>query len=171
MNQNYKWFVVRAKPRKEELARLHLSNQGLAVYYPQMRCTIRHARKVSEVKRPVFPGYLFVHLDPADCDWTAISSTQGVLHPIHFGSHYPAVPDWVIDSLRNGEDEQQLISAADLSRENFTPGCAVEIEVAGAEPTKGFFCDFSGQHNVRVLLNILNRAVRTTVPLNRVRPV
>ena len=43
------WFVIRAQPRKEELARLNYDNQGLIVYLPLMRAIRSHARRRQEV--------------------------------------------------------------------------------------------------------------------------
>lgn len=165
------WYAIRIKPHKEELARANYHNQGLVVYLPQMRCRVRHARRVKEVLRPVFPGYLFLELDPECCDWTAVSSTRGVLGPVRFGDHYPPVPDWVIESLRAKEDEQRLITPGSFHRPHLQPGCEVEVEMDGPEPVKGFFCNFNGRDNVEVLLDLLQRQVRAKVPLDRVRPL
>ena len=51
------WYVVRVKTAQEDRAVWHLKNQGFHVYMPKYRKTIRHARKVQNVLRPLFPGY------------------------------------------------------------------------------------------------------------------
>ncbi len=68
------WIAVNAHPNREQVAEHHLRNQGYEPYVPVMRKQIRHARQVRDVLRPLFPGYLFVHLSPAH--------TVGVVVPI-----------------------------------------------------------------------------------------
>ena len=72
------WFAVRTQPRAEEKAVRHLVNQGFAAYLPRYRRRVRHARRNEIVLRPLFPGYLFVELDPARCRWRSINGTVGV---------------------------------------------------------------------------------------------
>ena len=40
---------------------------------------MRHARKILNVRAPLFPGYLFVSLDLTRDRWRSINSTYGVL--------------------------------------------------------------------------------------------
>ena len=86
-----KWFVVRTKPRQEEVAKIHYIRQGFAVYSPKVQSIRRHARKTEQVMRPLFPGYIFLHLVDEEHDWTAIGSTVGAIGPVRFNDYYPAL--------------------------------------------------------------------------------
>lgn len=166
------WYAIRTKPHKEEVARANYQNQQLVVYLPRMRVIRRHARRTEEVLRPIFPGYLFLHLASAERDWAAISSTRGVLGPVSFGEyHYPPVPEWVIENLKAKEDEAGIITPGAFLKPRLTPGAEVEVELDGGGSARGFFCSFRGEENVVILLDLLQRQVRATVPLDRIRPL
>ena len=72
------WAVVNTHVHKVSLALRNLDRQGFMAYCPMMAKRIRHARKFSEVYRPLFPGYVFVALNPAKDQWRPILSTFGV---------------------------------------------------------------------------------------------
>ena len=48
----------------------------------------------------LFPGYLFIHLDKKQENWSPIRSTKGVLNFVRFGLNYAQVPDTVIEFLK-----------------------------------------------------------------------
>jgi transcriptional antiterminator RfaH len=97
------WFVVRTQPRAEEKAVRHLGNQGFAAYLPRYRRRIRHARRNQIVLRPLFPGYLFVELDPARCRWRSINGTIGVHEILTNGDMPLAVPETIIAEIKSRE--------------------------------------------------------------------
>ncbi|OGQ87765.1 MAG: hypothetical protein A2512_10635 [Deltaproteobacteria bacterium RIFOXYD12_FULL_56_24] len=171
MNQDAsrEWFAIRTKPQQEQTARLHYQRQGYVVYLPMMRVIVRHARKVEEKLKPFFPGYLFLHLAPLEQNWVAISSTRGALGPIFFGDQYPPVPDWIIADLQAKEDASGAVPLAELQKKGLAPGIAVAVQLDDDTSAQGLFYSFSGQDNVVVLLNFLNRQVKTTLPLDRVK--
>jgi transcription antitermination factor NusG len=60
------------------VAQTQLEAQGYRTFLPRFRKTIRHARKLSTVNAPFFPGYLFISLDLDRDRWRAVNSTLGV---------------------------------------------------------------------------------------------
>jgi len=58
--------VVRSATRMEPRAEASLRELGLNVYLPCETRWRRHAHVKERVARPLFPGYLFVELEPAD---------------------------------------------------------------------------------------------------------
>ena len=57
------WYAVQTLPNRENLAVSHLERQGFYVWLPRIKRVIRHARQTKCVRRPLFPGYLFIKLD------------------------------------------------------------------------------------------------------------
>ena len=57
------WYVVYAQAQKELVAHQNLIKQGFAAYLPRYRKNCRHARRTYTVMAPLFPRYLFVHMD------------------------------------------------------------------------------------------------------------
>ena len=100
---------MRTQPRAESKARAHLGRQGFETYLPRYFKKRRHARRVETVQAPLFPSYLFVAIDREKQRWRSISSTVGVSHLVCNGEEPAPVPDYVIDALRDREDETGLI--------------------------------------------------------------
>lgn len=97
------WVVVNTHASQEQAALENLARQDFVAYCPAVLKRRSHARRVLEVRRPLFPGYLFVNLDP-ECDhWRPILSTVGVRSLVRFGQRFGAVHDGFIASLRESE--------------------------------------------------------------------
>ena len=90
MSSMYRWFVVRTHPNGEFKALSHILRQGFDAYLPRYLKRRRHARKTDTVQSPLFPGYLFVGMDPETARWRALNSTVGVSELIcHSGQPAP----------------------------------------------------------------------------------
>ena len=156
------WVAVSTQPHREGMAIDNLLRQGYDVYCPMIEKKISHARKVCTVKRPLFPGYLFVKLNEQLQGWRAIHSTFGVRHLVSFGGQPARLPEQFIAELKTRE-VQGCIPAEPL--ENVLPaGTVVLIK-------KGIFKDLIAtvlscrpQDRVVVMLDLLKRTVKTEVP-------
>jgi len=97
---NERWFLVHTRPKSERKAAWHLVAQGYKIYLPQIRKTIRHARQLRTVQAPVFPGYLFILLDPARDRWLSVHSTVGVVRLYTHSDGRPVpVPIGIVEAL------------------------------------------------------------------------
>jgi transcriptional antiterminator RfaH len=97
---NERWFLVHTLSKNERKAEWHLGAQGFRTYLPQIRKTIRHARKLSTVQAPLFPGYLFVVLDLERDRWLSVRSTIGVARLFTHRDGRPIpVPGGIVESL------------------------------------------------------------------------
>ena len=157
------WFVVQTKSSQECMAQFHYEQQGFKVYYPVIRKIIRHARQKKSVLRPLFPNYIFLRLCPAQQDWIAISSTRGAIGAVSFSGQYVPVPDSLIDQIKAREEDGALPQKS-LDVKMFQPGTSVVVDLIHCGDAQGIVCSMSGQDNVIVLLDFLNRQVKTVVP-------
>lgn len=92
-----RWAVIQTKPLAEEVAVANLRRQGFEVYMPLLRERRRQEAKIV----PMFPGYLFVAIDPLTARWAPIASTRGVKRIITTKPERPALlPRGWVESLR-----------------------------------------------------------------------
>jgi len=160
------WFAVRCRPGKEDAARREFEHQGMETYLPLELKMIRHARKMEKKLRPFFPGYLFLHLAPEECRWTAIRSTRGAVGAVHFGAHYPSVPEQVLAALKGLEDSDGFVCrGGGDSISPFKPGESVTISEGQFSGIEGVFVCRNGDERAMVLLDMLQRQVRARLPL------
>src|SRR5437764_570859 len=95
-----RWCVVQTKPREEEIAVANLRNQAFDVFMPLLRDQRRLETKIVAM----FPGYLFVAIDPTTLSWLPIVSTRGVRHLMTIRPEQPSLlpRGWVEDLRRRG---------------------------------------------------------------------
>ena len=163
-----KWFAIRTKPRQEEIAKMHYMRQGFVVYSPKIQSIRRHARKTEQVMKPLFPGYIFLHLRDEEQDWTSIGSTIGSIGPVRFNDYYPPLPDWVIAGIQARENDNGCIPLKSLSDSMFKSGSRVTV-VMGDKEIDGIFLNFKDEDRVVVLLDILQRQLPVVTPLARLK--
>jgi transcriptional antiterminator RfaH len=131
----------------------------LEVFHPRLKIERATQRGVVNIVEPLFPCYIFVRCflsDSAD----AIRFTHGISSLVHFGIAIPAVPQQVIDELRQCFESEEPMLAQDPMR--------VGSEVIVAE---GSFLGSRGivvrmlpaKKRVQILLDFLGRTTLTEV--------
>jgi len=162
-----KWYLVYAKPRQEQVARTNLERQGYETYLPLSRETRRRRGKAAEIIAPLFPRYLFIHLDSQTDDWGPIRSTLGVVSLVRF-AHQPAqVPDDLVATLRVREDPEGLVA---VPRDVFKRGGRVRITDGSFMGYEGIFLVPTGRGRVVILLDIMGKLTRATVGTLSIEP-
>lgn len=157
------WYVVRCKPREDERAEMQLGNQEYEVYRPLARMRRWRGNSVTHRIESLFPGYLFIHLDATQGDWSPIRSTRGVLDLVRFGTYPTPLPDEIIQDFHQREDKDHgWVDLTGASR--YQRNQAIRIVDGPFAGHEALFQSHSGQDRVIVLLNIMQQSVRTTVP-------
>ena len=159
------WYVVYTQPNGENLADLHLQRQGFEVYLPRYSKMISHARYLKKVSRPLFQRYMFVRLNIDTQLWRSINGTLGVTHLVSRGERPVAVPEGIVDELKEREDDKGLIT---LTLPLFTPGQQLEVLEGPLAFSTVFFKKLTDNERVVVLLEMLGREVQATIPARSV---
>lgn len=161
------WYLVYCKPRQESVARENLTRQGYETYLPFMRDVRRRQGRRVTLIAPMFPRYLFIHLNRQTDNWAPIRSTLGVVSIVRFGRAAARVPDELLVMLRSREDAQGIQI---LSVEEYKPGSRVRITQGGFAGYEGIFQAATGRDRVTVLLDVLGRKARATVDSASIEP-
>lgn len=101
-----RWYVVATNPARETMAAIQLQNQGFKAYLPTRSKSVRHARKSVIVAAPLFPGYLFVELDPDRVRWRSINGTIGVRSLLSADSRPLPLPVGFVEGLLRLSDTE-----------------------------------------------------------------
>jgi len=158
------WYLVYTKPRGEELARVNLERQGFEAYLPLVRMRRRRMGRGHVVVEPLFPRYLFIHLDAEQDNWAPIRSTFGVTRLIRFGMDPAQVPDELIQRLKSREDNKGI---QDLDPDNFKRGDAVRVAEGPMMGFEGIFLARSSSDRVIVLLDIVGKHTRVKLSIDQ----
>ena len=138
------WYLVKTKPRQENVAIKNLENQEYSTYCPTV--TINNKQVV------LFPGYIFIHLDKKKENWSPIRSTKGVVNFVRFGLNFAQVPDSVIEFIK----ANQLINKEKLINLNkFKLGDKVQIIDGVFKNCVAIFKSSKSEERVILLMNLL----------------
>lgn len=163
------WYVVHTQIHAEEKASWHLQNQRFTVYLPRYLKRRQHARRTEFVPAPLFPRYLFVEMDLAAVRWRAVRSTVGVVDLVCQGERPAPVPRSVIDQIRAREDARGLVMlprAPGMDR-----GDTITISDGAFKGMCGILECVSDEDRVIVLLDLLGRQLRLTLPTEAIQAV
>lgn len=161
-----RWYVIRTDSRSEYMATKELESEGFQVFFPRVRSP--HPRG-GHHDIPLFPGYLFLNIDPDLEGWPTFRQSSKILGWVRFGGEIPWLPSSVIDELRHRLEE--IDDDGGLWR-RYQPGEKVLVAAGSiesiAEVVEG---TKSPQGRVKVLMEFMGRIVPALVPWSDLRPV
>jgi transcriptional antiterminator RfaH len=103
------WFCVRSQPKREHIAAAHLRLlPDVEVFCPRLRVKKATRRGVVTFIESLFPNYLFARFD-SKLLLDKIKHSPSVSTIVHFGNRLPIVPEHVINDLRIGFPENEII--------------------------------------------------------------
>jgi transcription elongation factor/antiterminator RfaH len=160
-----RWYLVHTRPNSERKAELNLKAQGLKTFLPQIDKTIRHARRLTTVRRPLFARYLFVSLDIGRDAWSPINSTIGVSRLVAQEGRPVAVPFGIVETLLAHSD-------AGLTRldHSLMQGQRVRILSGPLADFTATIMRLDARRRVEVLLEIMGSAVSVSVDRRALAP-
>jgi transcription elongation factor/antiterminator RfaH len=162
---NERWFVVNTRPKSERKAEWHLGAQGFRTFLPQFQKTVRHARKLTTVRSPLFPGYLFIALDLKRDRWLSVRSTIGVLRLFMQDDRPAPVPVGIVESLIAHSD-------GDLTRldDGLVEGQVVRILSGPFSDFVGTLARLDATGRVQVLLQMMGASVPVILSRSALAP-
>jgi transcriptional antiterminator RfaH len=162
------WYLAYCKARQEATAATNLARQGYEIYLPLLRRRVRRQRQFVNVVGPMFPRYLFIHLDDQTDNWKPIRSTIGVSRLVRFGDLPAQVPDVLIDALRQREGADG-VHEADTSR--LMRGDRVRIVDGALAGYEAIFEARTSRERVALLLDIAGRPVPVQLRESDIEPL
>ena len=160
MAEGRAWYLVQCKPRQDERAEENLDRQGYESFRPLCRRErlVRGALQLQN--ESLFPGYLFIRL-AADANWAPLRSTRGVSRLVSFGGMPMPVADELVAEL------QRRIQPAAPSV--LQPGDRVCITAGSFAELDAIFLAMDGEERVVLLMSLLHRNHRLSLPLASIR--
>ncbi len=149
------WYLVQSKPRNEARALENLVRQGYETYLPLMEVERLQRGKLLKRMEPLFPRYLFLHLEEGNDNWGPIRSTMGVAGLVRFGQAYAVVSNEVMDAVRE--------RTQDIRKSLFESGDNVRVVSGPLLGLEGVFEISDGEQRSFVLLEFMQKQQRVSV--------
>lgn len=149
------WYLVQSKPRNESRAFENLLRQGYETYLPLIEVERIQRGVLLKKQEPLFPRYLFLHLEEGTDNWGPIRSTLGVAGMVRFGQTYASISNSVIEAIR---ERTQAIKKA-----LYKAGDSVQIVSGPLLGLEGVFELADGEQRSFVLLEFMQKQQSVSV--------
>src|SRR3990172_1981704 len=154
------WYVVHAKPRKEQQVYRYLSSKNIHVFFPTIR--VKPVNPRASKVRPYFPRYLFARVNPEEVGLSTLQWIPGAVGLVEFDGEPAIVPDHVMQELQRRVAELKV--ELDTCLSGLKPGDKVRV-------TKGAFAGYeaifdgrlNGEERAQILVDWLGRRVKVAV--------
>ena len=159
-----RWYVIRTKPRNEELAQSYLNQNGITTFLPWMESLKRISdRNVT----PLFPGYLFAQFDVKK-NYPLVKWGKGVNKILGYGRYPTPLEDEVITIIQSRTDEKNIVKKAYHLNKNDT----IRIRSGPLKDLLGIFDRWlSESGRVRILLNLIGYQPRVDLHYSQLEKV
>ena len=96
-----RWYAIYVRSRHEAVAYGQLQQRGVESYLPVIKKSRQWKDRKKVVEFPLFPGYLFVRINPRPSEFVNVLKARGVVSLVSGEQGAPLpVPDPEIESLR-----------------------------------------------------------------------
>lgn len=154
-----RWVAVNTHAHREHIALENLVRQHFEVYCPMIRRRVRHARRVSEVLRPLFPGYVFTQIDMDLQRWRPILSTYGVRALVRCGDQLSFVDSGFVESLKAREVQGAIVKPP----QPYKPGQQIRMSGGPFDGLVATIIEMDEKDRLLVLMELLNQSVKVKV--------
>ena len=162
------WLLLQVKPKQEVRALENLQRQGGECYCPKILIEKLSRGKRIEVEEALFPGYLFINVQPEQngLTYTSIRSSRGVSKIVGFGAEPIKVPETLIEQIKYREQADSMgFIAKDLPQ----PGDSINILQGPFKGLKAVFSHTDGMQRSIVLINLLNQQTPTSLANTQIK--
>jgi transcription antitermination factor NusG len=156
----FPWFALQVKGNYENVVAAHLSGKGYEWFLPLCKSRNRWSDRWKEIKRPLFPGYLFCQLDPLNR--IPILTIPGVSRIVGTATNPVAIDETEIAAI-------QLTVKSGLPSQPWPYlqiGRRVRIEYGPLCGLEGILLNFKGEHRLVLSVTLLQRSVAAEVEAN-----
>ena len=162
------WLLVQVKPRQETRALENLERQQGICYCPLVRVEKLSRGKRVYAEEPLFPGYLFVNMDPGKSNLTyaAVRSSRGVSKIVSFGVQPVKVPEALLDQIKHREKTDFM---GLISKNLPQSGDRISITEGPFRGLKAVFSHTDGMQRSIVLINLLNQKTPTSLANTQIK--
>lgn len=157
-----RWFVAHTKPRREKKLAEYCQRQGFAATLPCYDSAHKYRGKTVVFRKPLFPGYVFLQLEPTQKD------------PVRQNDHVANLLE-VFDQQTFQRQIQDILLALGMDLEvrlapTIGEGMRVRIKAGPLQGLEGWVEKRYGMTNVLLRLDFINQAAAVKVDADLLTP-
>ena len=145
------WIVAQIKPNMLHKAIHNLERQSFHSFAPQHLETIRSGEKFKNVKKLIFPGYIFIKTNLKNNNFRSINSTIGISRLIKKSNGEPGIiPNNFIDELKKLTLNQSFL------KKKMKAGTTVKLIKGPFNGYIGTILSLEKDNRIKVLFKVIN---------------
>jgi transcriptional antiterminator NusG len=94
------WYVIHTCGKHETKVEINLQKKGLEIFLPRTAVLSRRRDRKRLLQVPLFPGYVFAHVQLSHETYSHIIKSPGVVRLLGWNGEFYPVPQDTIDSIR-----------------------------------------------------------------------
>lgn len=168
-----RWYVIQTKSNQEQLAVSELEQKSFTVFYPRYteRVVPKKAGSLPFLRTlPLFPSYIFTHLDIEVNRPSGMRSIRGVVGFLGWHDDYlTPLPEGCVEELllRMNSSGVVPLEAAVTDILAYTEGMDVRIREGAFAGNLATYCNHSG-NRVTLLFSLLNKRTKLILPIDAI---
>ena len=167
-----RWYLVQCKPNEAQIAVRNLENQSFRTFLPLKKTTKRKGKIFQRQIRPLFPGYLFVQIDPNQGLWRQVNNTRGVARLVRLGAEPSVVPNEIVEALMTRCDKKSILRQTSETQSSLLHAGKQAQVTQG--PFSGFIStisDIEPNNRINILIEIMGQTTKVVINAGALQPI
>jgi transcription antitermination factor NusG len=161
------WFAVQTRPRYEKKVALELQEKGIESFLPLHSVKHQWSDRKQGVFLPLFPGYTFVRISPAQNLRVAVLRTNGVINFVGARGTGTLIPDGEIEAVQTILKENIPVKLYPYLK----VGRAVRIRGGCLDGITGILTKINGDQSLIISVELIQRSLAMRVTGYDIEPV
>ncbi|KKL61667.1 hypothetical protein LCGC14_2193040 [marine sediment metagenome] len=155
-----KWYAVQTRSRHEKKVDSFLSDKGIETFLPLINTLSRRRDRKKFVDIPLFPGYIFVHVDEDEEHISSIRYTRGVASILGTDINRPTpIPDKQILGIKTIIESKVKLDPFPYLKK----GTRVRVKSGPLKGVEGILVERKGSYKIVIRIDLLQRGAAAEV--------
>ncbi len=153
-----RWYALYTRSRHEKSVAEQLSEKGIEHLLPLYDVLSQWKDRKKLVRKPLFPGYLFVYI-LGEADLAAAQHTRGVVHVVSNGAGPVSIPEQQVESVRRMVEASVDVDPWPALKR----GQRVRVRTGPLQGVEGYVSRRKGVHRIVVTVDLLGQGVAAEI--------
>ena len=163
------WYPIYTQISKEFFVKKEIERLGFDTYLPVTKKTIKHARKISQISKPLFSRYIFVAIDKQVDNWFFLNNMHGVVYFLKNNNKILPIKKKIINYLKSLEKQKGYINIFEIFK--LKKGNIIKVKEGVFKGFLGKFNKYRKDNKFNLFVNFFNREINITLPSSFFEPV
>jgi transcription antitermination factor NusG len=153
------WYAVHVRAKHEKSIAAALEEKGIKAFLPAASQVHRWSDRRAVIEVPLFPCYVFVHMDLASTPRLAVLRTAGVFRFVGFKHGPTPIPDVQIEAVQAVLANHLPISSCGFIK----IGQKVRIRGGALDGVEGVLVGYSGARKLIISIDLIQQSMAVAV--------